>query len=201
MHSFRLSVSSTFLLTSSIIKIATTPSQTFSHDVNAEHSLRLTRCFLPVQCVLFALFVDYCFIWTGEVGFHVLMNLKRAFLSSASLKAVALPSTSCLTIYLALVCTLPSYCHACHDALPIDGNCYSPHCLHPPPHPLRFIRLLALPLHALLYYSLQRIAVLVILAPLESCPVLLPISSYSFVSRYRRLQTAICSLRDHPSAR
>ena len=44
--------------------------------------------------------------------------------------------------------------------------------------------------------TLQRIAVLVILAPLESCPVLLPLSSYSFVSRYRHRQVAICSPSD-----
>lgn len=51
--------------------------------------------------------------------------------------------------------------------------------------------------HSLLY-TLQRIAVLVILAPLESCPVLLPFSSYSLVSRYRRRQIAICSPSDRP---
>jgi hypothetical protein len=44
--------------------------------------------------------------------------------------------------------------------------------------------------------TLQRIAVLVILAPLESCPVLLPFSSYSSVSRYRHRQVAICSPPD-----
>jgi hypothetical protein len=83
------------------------------------------------------------------------LHVKSSFLSQASLKAVALPSTSCLAIQLALVCTLPSYYHACHDAFLIDGNCYSPTVyIH---HRILFassVSLLALPSHALLHLTL-----------------------------------------------
>lgn len=86
------------------------------------------------------------FVWTGEVGFHVLTNSGGSFLAPASFAAVAtkqLPPTSCLAIQLALICTIPH--HACHDALANKWQLPFALCLHPP-HPLRFIRLLALSL-------------------------------------------------------
>ena len=59
-----------------------------------------------------------------SVGLHVPTKSKSSFLLSRSSEAVALPSNSRFAIQLALACA--TLYHACHDALPIDGNCYSP---------------------------------------------------------------------------
>ena len=85
-----------------------------------------------------------------SVGLHVPTNSKSSLLLSTSSEAVALPSNSRFAIQLALACA--TLYHARHDALPIDGNCYSPSVYI---HHILFASSVSSPClsHALLYLS------------------------------------------------
>jgi hypothetical protein len=158
--------------------------------------------FLTCSVRSFRVIFDYCFIWTGKVALHVLMNLKRAFLSS--LKSVALPPISCLTFYLALVCTIPSSYHACHDALAMDGNCYPPtvyihHILFastvrssPPSHALLYLTFVSALLLSLSYWHRWKAVQYVYLSLLTR----LSLATVASRSPSTRCRITICSLPD-----